>query len=167
MKRWYVVHTQPRDEDRALWHLENQGFECFLPRMKRLRSHARTTRMVLEPLFPRYLFAFFDSATTRWRSIGGSRGVTNLVTNGVRPVPVPEGVVEKLLSEADEQGITSMAALALLWKGRKVRISDGVFTGHVAEVDAIPPGSVRVNLLLTLLGRVTTLQVPSYAVEPL
>ena len=33
MTRWYVVHTQPQAEAKALWHLENQGFDCFLPRI--------------------------------------------------------------------------------------------------------------------------------------
>ena len=166
MKRWYVVHTQPRHEDRALWHLQNQGFECFLPRLKRLRSHARRARTVLEPLFPRYLFAFFDIATTRWRSINGSRGVVNLVTDGLQPLPVPEGVVEKLLGQADAEGVTSAAVLAALWTGRKVRICDGIFMGHIAEVDTVLPGSLRVHVLLSLLGRVATVQMPAYAVEP-
>ena len=167
MKRWYVVHTQSRAEERALWHLQNQGFDCFLPRLRRLRSHARTTRMVLEPLFPRYLFTFFDCATTHWRAINGSRGVMHLLTDGPSPVPVPEGVVEGLVDDADGTGVASSAALAALWKGRKVRVSDGAFVGHIAEVNTVLPGTFRVSLLLSLLGRATTLQVPSYAVEPL
>lgn len=167
MKRWYVVNTQPSAEERALWHLRNQGYECFLPRLRRLRSHARATRTVLEPLFPRYLFAFFDTATTRWRAVNGTRGVVALLTDGRSPLPVPSGLVEDLIGDADPQGVANSAVLARLWKGRKVRIGEGAFAGQIGEVDYFPPGGVRVSVLLSLLGRVTALQMPAYAVEPL
>jgi transcription antitermination factor NusG len=117
-------------------------------------------------LFPRYLFALFDRATTAWLVINGSRGVVKLLTDGLVPVPIPEDVVEKLLSQTDADGVTSPAALQLLSKGCTVRLCDGVFAGQLAEVDSIPPGNIRVNLLLGLLGRVARLQVPICAVEP-
>ena len=167
MRRWYVINTQPNAEDRALWHLRNQGYECFLPRLRRLRTHARATMAVVEPLFPRYLFAFFDAATTRWRAVNGTRGVVALLTDGCSPLPVPKGVVEDLIGEADVQGVASSAVLARLWKGRKVRIGEGAFAGQIGEVDFCPPGSARVSVLLSLLGRVTALQMPAYAIEPL
>lgn len=166
MNRWYVVNTLPRAEDRALWHLRNQGFECFLPRLRRSISHARKTRVVMEPLFPRYLFTCFDAAATRWRAINGSRGVVNVLTDGPLPAPVPQGVVETLLRDADAEGVAGIVSLQRLWQGRKVRIVDGAFAGHVAEVDMIAKGSLRVSLLLSLLGRVATLHMPVHAVEP-
>ena len=52
MKRWYVVYTQARAEERALWHLQNQGFDCFLPRFRTTKRHARKTSIVLERCFP-------------------------------------------------------------------------------------------------------------------
>ena len=30
---WYVVHTKPRQEDKALLNLERQGYRCYLPRL--------------------------------------------------------------------------------------------------------------------------------------
>lgn len=166
MSRWYVVHTQPNAEDRALWHLRNQGFECFLPRLRRLRSHARRTTAVLEPLFPRYLFAFFDIAATRWRAINGSRGVTNVLTDGVLPRPVPHGVIEDSMRTVDTHGVADALGLARLWKGRFVRIRQGAFDGQIGEVADVQPSTLRVTLLLHLLGHEATLQMPSYAVEP-
>jgi transcriptional antiterminator RfaH len=167
MNRWYVIHTQPRHEDRALWHLRNQGFECFLPLLRRRRTHARKVRTVMEPLFPGYLFAFFNSATTRWRSINGSRGVVQLLTDGAHPLAVPDGIVESLLSQTDAEGGTSAVPLLELCKGRRVRICDGAFAGQVAEVEAVPPSQLRIRLLLNLLGRVTRLQVPAHVIEPI
>lgn len=166
MTRWYVVYTQTRGEERALWHLKNQGFECFLPRCLKTRRHARRTDTVLEPLFPRYLFASFDADVSRWRAINGSRGVVSLMTDGTQPLAVPSGLVERLQAEADDRGVTPLTSLGMFWKGRKVRIKTGPFAGQVGEVtEVFGRGLDRVKILLALLGAETSLDVPSHALE--
>ena len=165
MDRWYIVYTQPRAEDKALWHLRNQGFRCFLPKLQRTIRHARRQKTVLEALFPRYLFTMFDGGKTRWRSINGTHGVIHLLTHGPEPIPVPGGIVEGLLRDADELGLTPLSALGLLWPGRKVRINVGPFAGQIAEVDQAPlDGRARVRLLLSVLGGKTPLELPSRAI---
>jgi transcriptional antiterminator RfaH len=166
MTRWYVVHTQPQAEARALWHLENQSFYCFLPRVVQLRRHARQVKPVLVPLFPRYLFARFDLDMTRWRAINGTRGVVSLLANGPCPLPVPQGVIEALLEMCDRRDVTPLAAMGVFTKGLKVRIKSGVFTGQTGEItEILPQGDDRVHVLLTLLGVQTGLRLPSYAIE--
>jgi len=168
MERWYVVYTQSRAEERALAHLHNQGFQCFLPRLQRLKRHARRTVAALEPLFPRYVFAQFDSTTTRWRTINGSRGVVGLLMQGHDPLPVANDVVERLLKSADAESIVPATALSVLYKGRKVCIVSGALQGQIAEVEALATnGMARVRLLMSLLGHVATLHVPAHAIEPI
>jgi transcriptional antiterminator RfaH len=166
MTHWYVVHTQPQAEARALWHLENQGFHCFLPRVVGFRRHARQVKTVLAPLFPRYLFARFDLDITRWRAINGTRGVVSLLANGPHPLPVPHGAVEELLTKCDRRGAVPLAAMGVFTTGLKVRIKSGVFTGQTGKItEILPQGNDRVHVLLTLLGAETDLRLPSYAIE--
>ena len=166
MRRWFVVHTQPRAEERALWHLQNQGFHCFLPRFRKMRRHARRAQLTLEPLFPRYLFASFDPSVTAWRSINGTRGVVGVLVNGSAPQSVPHGVVEVLQNEADPGGATPLTALGVLREGLKVRIASGAFAGQTGEIAGISQkSSDRVQVLLDLLGATARLPVPSYAIE--
>ncbi len=166
MTRWYVVHTQPRAEEKACWHLANQGFECFLPRVAGIKRHARRVRPVLAPLFPRYLFARFDLDATRWRAINGTRGVVGLLTSGAHPLAVPPGAVESLLVKSDSRGTVPLAAIGVFTKGHNVRIKSGTFAGQTGLItEILPEGRDRVRILLTLLGAQTELQVPSYAVE--
>lgn len=162
--RWYVVHTQSQAEDRALWHLQNQGFRCFLPRIRKLRRHARKVEPGLFPLFPRYLFVNFARETTRWRTINGTRGVVSLLANGPTPLPVPRGMVENLMAQCDESGITALSAFGTFTKGLKVRITSGIFTGQAGEI-VLTRGHDRVQVLLHLLGVQTPVELPSYAVE--
>ena len=105
MKCWYAVYTQPRKEGLAYEHLERQEFEVFFPRHLKRRSHARKVEDVPSPLFPRYLFAAFDLAESGWRVIRSTRGVIDLVRNGLDPVSVPETVIEEIRSRLDENGL--------------------------------------------------------------
>jgi transcriptional antiterminator RfaH len=164
MKRWHVAFTQPRAEAQAAWHLANQGFEPFLPLCRTLRRHARQVTAVARPLFPRYLFVAFDPERERFRAVGGTRGISHLVMAGDRPAPVPAGVVEALQAQADPFGIVPLASLALFERGAAVRITDGALAGQIGRYETLTPDR-RVVLLLDLLGRQVTVEVPVYAVE--
>ena len=169
MSRWYVVHTQPRAEGKALWHLKNQNFPCFLPHVFDIRQHARKAKPVLVPLFPRYLFVRFNLTLTRWRAINGTRGVVMLLANGPHPIPLPHGIIEALIAKCDYRSITSLAALDLFTNGCNVRIKTGPFKGQLAKVTehltTTEHGRDRVSVLLTLLGAQTELRLGSHEIE--
>lgn len=167
MNRWYVVYTQPRSEDRARWHLINQGFHCFLPKIRRVRSHARRRDTVLEPLFPRYLFTYFDCGVARWRSINGSYGVTHILTHGSDPVPVLEGLIERLTQEADSEGVMLLTALNAILPGTEVRVTGGTLAGQTAKVaELVATGNDRTRILLKLLGKAMQIELPTSELAP-
>ena len=165
MKRWYVVYTQPRKEELAWAHLQLQEFDVFLPRHLKRRSHARTVDLVPAPLFPRYLFASFDVDEPGWRAIRSTRGVVDLVHLGHGLAWVPEIVIEELHRRCDERGFVILARQLDLGPGQHVRIDSRAF----AKCDAIFEAHTdddRVKVLLSLLGREVTVQVPVAAVLP-
>jgi transcriptional antiterminator RfaH len=166
MTRWYVVHTQPRAEARASWRLENQGFRCFLPRINTIKKHSRGVISALAPLFSRYSFVRFDLNVAQSRAINGIHGVVRLLTNGIRPLVVPLGVVEALLLKCNPPGVVPLESMSVFTKSRKVRIRSGAFSGQTAEVNEIyAERRDRVHVLLTLLGAEAKLQLASYAIE--
>src|SRR6266571_1775722 len=101
---WYVVQTQVNAETKAACNLVRQGFEIYLPRYLKRRSHARKIEKIAAPLFPRYLFVRIDMQTQRWRSIQSTFGVSRLVCNGSDPVPVAPQVFSSLKVREDESG---------------------------------------------------------------
>src|SRR5258705_8750848 len=101
---WYVVQTQINAEMKAAHNLLRQGFEIYLPRYLRRRSHARKIEKVAAPLFPRYLFVRIDMATQRWRSIQSTFGVSRLVCNGPDPAPIAQQILSSLKAREDESG---------------------------------------------------------------
>ena len=152
MIRWYVVHTKPRGEEIALFHLRRQNFDAYLPRHLKKRSHARRTDWVPSPLFPNYMFVAMDADQSRWRSIRGTIGVNGLVCNGERPSPVPEGIVEAIRARENENGFVGFNRDDVFKKGERVEIAGGPFA-ETCGIFECTDSKDRVIVLLSLLGR--------------
>lgn len=165
MKKWYAVYTQPRNEDQAQQHLARQGFEVFLPRYLKRRSHARKVSIVPAPLFPRYLFVAFNSSQQRWRAIRSTRGVVDLVSNGDTPITVPEGIIAEIECRRDADGYVVLARHVGLKRGMKIRIDAGPFAMQEAIFEE-QRDEDRVIALLSLMGREVLVQLPIRAVVP-
>jgi transcriptional antiterminator RfaH len=148
--RWYVVHTQPRGEARAVAHLERQGFRTFCPCTRKVVRHARKQSTALAPLFPNYLFVQLDLKHDQWRSVNGTRGVVRLIANGDEPAAVPQGVVETLQKRMKADGAIDWTLSFAV--GDRVKIADGPFASLLGTLEHLD-ASGRVRVLLELLGR--------------
>lgn len=164
MDRWYVVHTQPHAEAKALSHLRNQGFRPYLPRIAKRRRHARKVEEIAAPLFPRYLFVRLDLAAEQWRAIRSTVGVADLVIHGDAPAPVPNGVVEAIRAREDERGLVVLGSAADFRRGDRVTIAEGALEGCVGLFEAATDDE-RVVVLLELLGREVRVRVPPTALR--
>jgi len=143
-----LVHTQPKSERKAEWHLGAQGFRTFLPQFQKTVRHARKLTTVQAPLFPGYLFVVLDLERDRWLSVRSTVGVSRLFTQDGRPVPVPAGIVESLIAHSD--GSLTRLDDGLV-EGQAVRILRGPFAdfvGKLARLDA----TGRVQVLLQMMG---------------
>lgn len=158
MNQWYVAHTQPHGERRALVNLVRQGFDAYLPRFRKWRRHAGKSERVAAPLFPRYLFVAFDDATARWRAIHSTFGVQHLVCTGENPSPMPEGVVEDIRAREDD-GFVSLGRLSEFQAGDRVRIAAGSLCDRIGMFEQMDEQQ-RVVLLLDMLGRRVRVAVP-------
>lgn len=157
---WYVAHTHPNAEQRAVFNLTRQGFSAYLPRYPKRRRHARRTETVLSPLFPRYVFVGMDSEVARWRSVNGTFGVQYLVCRGETPAALPDGFVEELMAREDSNG-SVMTAPPKFKLGDQVRILDGALADQVGHIEQMADED-RIFLLLDMLGREVRISVPAY-----
>jgi transcriptional antiterminator RfaH len=158
LKRWYVVHTQARQETRAELNLRGQGFEAWLPVFRRVRRHARRIDHVLAPFFPRYLFVRLDLSIEPWRAINGTFGVIRLLCNRDTPLVVPEGLVEEIMERRDEWG-TVLLSPRRLGVGGSVKVATGPFADLEGLFQTMS-GRDHVVLLINLLGREVPASVP-------
>lgn len=150
MKKWYLLYTKPRQEKRALQHLQNQAYEVYLPliQVEKIRQGVRC--LVEEALFPRYLFVQLDEAGSQsWAPIRSTVGVSQLVKFGHRFAEVSQDLV------AWVQDHTKVMKLAPeLKQGDVVTITEGPFRGMDAIFKTYD-GEKRAILLLNLLTKMT------------
>jgi len=157
MKAWFVVRAKTSGEERAVWHLNNQGFEAYLPRYSKTIRHARKTSNVLRPVFPGYVFVRMDLQHQRWRAINGTMGVISLVQFGDTPRPIADVIIDAI-REREQDGVVSLAPQDLK-KGDRVRVREGAFAGHLALLEEVSDEK-RVILLLDLMGRQVRVAAP-------
>jgi transcriptional antiterminator RfaH len=149
---WYTVQTHVNAEAKAACNLVRQGFEIYLPRYLKRRSHARKLKHVPAPLFPRYLFVRIDIARQRWRSVQSTFGVSHLVSNGSEPAQVPQQVLSLLRGREDDSGFVRLDQRPKLAPGEKVRVLAGVFAENLGLYDGLADRD-RVAILLDFFGR--------------
>ena len=154
---WYVVHTKPRQENRALENLTNQGLECFLPTLTvdRLRDERKVT--VAEPLFPRYLFVRLEAGASNWSVIRSTRGVVRLVEFGGVSARISPNLIDAL-KNADQRH------KALFAVGDRVCVAEGPFAGVQAELIKLyetKEGDLRAVMLFDLLSRPHEISLPA------
>jgi len=135
----------------------------YLPCYRKRRSHARRVDWTRAPVFPRYLFVRLDIEITQWRSILSTIGVSDIIRNDERPVPLPEGVVETLKAREERDGTLVVDLHDKLRKGEPVDISLGSLAGQSGLFEC-EDGKNRVIVLVDMLGRRVRLSVGAEAV---
>lgn len=164
MITWYATYTQPHAEDKALDHLQRQGYSVYLPRYRRWVRHARRRTLVSRPLFPRYLFVGLDRLTQLWRPIRSTVGVVGLVSRAEEPVAVAPDIIELLRRREDEGAFDVVSPLQRLRLGDAVRVTEGPFADLVGRLVGLADHE-RIHILLELLGRTVRAEVAATAVE--
>lgn len=163
-KCWYLVYAKPRQEQVARENLERQGYETYLPLIRKLTRRAGRRVVSIGPMFPRYLFIRLDEHTDNWGPIRSTLGVASLVRFGQLPARVPEGLVAALRSREDEQGFQPSPASDELRPGARVRVLEGSLAGYEG-VFVARNGRERVVLLLEIMGKTARTALDAVSVE--
>lgn len=158
-KRWYLLQCKPRQDARALDHLERQGFECYAP-VSRVESISTGKLRVKEQrLFPGYVFIRID-ADDSWLALRSTRGVSRVVGFCGQPCQVDDVIVEHLKRRCATADVRHAFT-----SGDRVHVQLGEF----ADMEAIflsMDGEERVMLLLNVLNRQHRVHVPLTHVQP-
>lgn len=155
---WYVIHTKPRQEKRALSNLEEQGYECYLPFLKTEKVGVGLLREVEEPLFPRYLFIKLDTSLSAksWGPIRSTKGVSSLVSFGNQPTKVNPILIDTLRSEE----ATRMSQTERMFEdGEHLTITKGPFAGLEA-IYRMKDSDHRVMVLIEFLNKPIEFSLP-------
>jgi transcription antitermination factor NusG len=135
--------------------IENEGFETFVPRERRIiRFNGRKIERVI-PLLGSYIFVRFDREADDWGVINPVDicGVHGLLRNADDlPIRVPDMAIEKLQRAEDQGAFDFTRPMSAFAEGEEVEILEGPFAGLIAKVRSCEPRK-RAKLLLTGLGK--------------
>jgi transcriptional antiterminator RfaH len=159
---WYCVRSQPKHEHIAAANLRRHlDVEVFSPIIRYRRPTRRGPVWVNEPLFPSYLFAYFDR-NTLFDSVRHTYGVSSIVHFGNYCPIIPGRIISELRESVggDEPRVLEEA----LTPGDEIEVSGGPFDGLRAIVTRLFPARQRIAVLLEFLGRQTLIELDRAAV---
>jgi len=149
---WYVVHSKPRQEQKAKENLQNQGFECFLPMLALEKIVLGRVKSVTEPLFSRYLFVKRLSHNQNFSAIKSTLGVQRLVSFGTLPSLVNDTLIESIRSLESLLRNETNGSQALIRTGDEVMMVEGPLKG-LRGIFYDSSGTKRAFVLIELLHK--------------
>ena len=156
---WYVIHTKPRQEQRALENLQRQGFEAWLPMITLEKVRRGHLTQVVEPMFSRYLFIHLDTVQTNWSPIRSTLGVSKLVAFGNAPAAVPDDLIAAL------RNMPAPPPERMMNPGDEVQFVAGPLKG-LRGIYQQHDGEARAMVLIELLSQSQTIQTELQALRP-
>ena len=157
---WYVIHTKPRQEQRALENLQRQGFEAWLPMIELEKVRRGQLARVSEPMFSRYLFIRLDTVQTNWSPIRSTLGVSKLVSFGNTPAAVPDDLISTL------RNMPPPPRERMMNPGDEVQFVAGPLKG-LRGIYQQHDGEARAMVLIELLSQPQTIQAELQALRPI
>jgi transcriptional antiterminator RfaH len=150
---WAVVAVQGNRNGIVQCQLTKDGFQTYDPKIKIQNRRSAS-------LFPGYIMVRVFS---QWWKIRWCPGVRKILMSGDRPAKLADAIVDEIRNR-EVKGFVKLPKAPTLEKGQAVRVTHGMFAGHVAVYEGMD-GSQREKVLLDLLGRVVRVSLLSGQVE--
>jgi transcriptional antiterminator RfaH len=145
--RWYVIHTHPKQEDRASSNLRVLGVPIFNPKIRerRYNQFVYTPTYITKPLFPNYIFAQFRIDDI-YHKVRFTRGVHSVVGFGEGPTPIDEEIILLIRFNIREDGFVRIDEE--IRPGDKVIVKDGPLKNFAGIFERETKDTDRIRILL-------------------
>jgi len=179
VKRWYVLRVASNREeavrDALLRKVEIEGLQELIgrivvptERIKRVRGAQQ--RVYERKLYPGYVFVEMAPAEDgsvpegAWFVIKETAGVGDFIGTEGKPSAMSETDVTKVLSQVDRGEETPSIQMEFK-KGDRIKVKGGSFEGFEGDVDDIDKEKGTVQVIVTIFGRATPLDIEYWQLE--
>jgi transcriptional antiterminator RfaH len=150
-RAWFCVRTKQKNEHIAAAHLRDlENVNVFCPRVRFKRPRGQRTMWVTEALFPGYVFAKFNWFN-QVKAVHYANGVTGIVKFGDQWPIIDDHIIEDWQASMGEDELAVCEELPE--PGEDILITEGAFTGSIAEVVKVSSSRKRIAVLMDFLGR--------------
>lgn len=177
--KWYVLRVASNKEDAVRDALERkvkiEGLESkvgriLVPTIKEKRMKSGSAKVIERKQYPGYVFVEMQVGPDGkvmedvFFVFNETAGVGDFVSSGNKPTPMQSHEVEKMLGDisAGEEEATIATDYK---KGDQVKIKDGPFQNFEGMVDSIDDQNGKVNVIVTIFGRSTPLELQYWQIE--
>ena len=154
---WFVIHTKPNEEKKALVNLINQEFTCYMPMYSKEIITKNKIKITPTPLFSRYLFIEVNDESVQ-KNIGLIRstlGIHQLLKIGENPIKISSKIIMGLQKE--ERG-RSEKIKSYFKQGEQVEIQSGPYKG-IKAIFECEDADERAILFFELMQKSTKISI--------
>ena len=135
---WFCTYTNPSAEWAVSQRLRLEGHDTLFLHYTEPVRHARRTRTVTRPLFPRYVFLALEPSQGFYGACK-IQGVHSIVSCGGVPEEIPAEVIAELRKRGDKEGLCKLTPeerklRKRLQHGAKITAYPGSLTEMVGTV---------------------------------
>lgn len=169
--RWYVVHTYSGHENKVAetlkqradtLNLTHQILKVLIPTQEKIQIKRGQRKTIREKIFPGYMLVYLELSDNAWLAVRTTQGVTGFVGIGNKPTPLPEHEVETI-QKYISQGVPQYKAEFV--EGEAVKITDGPFNEFLGTVQSIDEDKGTVEVLVSIFGRETPVELDFLQVQ--
>lgn len=169
--RWFVIHTYSGHENKVAEALRqraetlgllHQIIEALIPTQEKIQIKSGQRKKVNEKIFPGYMLVRMELTDSAWLAVRTTQGVTGFVGVSTKPKPLPKHEVEAI-KKYMSQGVPQFKADFV--EGEAVKIVDGPFNDFLGTVSNIDEGKGKVEVLVSIFGRETPVELDFLQVQ--
>ena len=178
---WYVLRVAANKETQVREALEQRvekeelsdiigRIEVPVEQIKRIRGNKQTVHK--RKLYPGYVFMEMEATSDgrvqekAWFAIKATTGVGDFIGTEGFPTPMRDTDVAKMLLES-ERPEEAPSIKVEFKKGDMIKIREGPFENFEGVVDSIDAARGIVNVIVTIFGRSTPLDIEYWQIEKL
>jgi len=170
-KNWYVVHTYSGFEEKVKLSIEEkvekQGMQdkisrILIPTERVIELRGGKKRESDKKFYPGYILVEMELNDETWHLIRSTPRVTGFV-GGTQPVALSEEEISVILQQIEKGPVPQVKTQ--FQKGDSVRIIDGPFTNFVGSVEDVDMDHDRLNVMVSIFGRQTPVELNFFQVE--
>jgi transcriptional antiterminator NusG len=171
--KWYIVHAYSNFEkkvkesilEQAKQHgLEGNFSEVLVPTEDVVEIRRGRKVNSERKFFPGYVLVKMELTDEAYHLIKNTPKVTGFLGSGLKPMPVSEKEVARIIG-AIEEGVERPKPAIHFENGETVRVTDGPFQSFNGIVEQVDEERARLRVTVSIFGRATPVELEYSQVE--
>jgi transcriptional antiterminator NusG len=144
--------------------MQNVIFDVVVPTEEVMEVRRGEKRIVKKRLFPGYVLVKMELSEEGRLFIKETPGIVKFVGPNNEPAPLEDDEVEKILKMTEERKEKPQPK-SVFEKGERVKIIEGPFIGLEGVVGELNPEKGKLQVMLSIFGRATPVELEYWQVE--